>query len=89
MAIIDMKVKGPKANHTVEHPIRNQPKCNNWWSFMIRWVSVYGALTEKMIFISFLDMHTWSTWRCNNVTYQVAVSFSSESLHPNIYTQIL
>ena len=26
---------------------------------------------------------------CNNVTYQVAVSFSSESLHPNIYTQIL
>lgn len=87
MAIIDMNVKGPKANHTVAHPIRNQPNARiddlSWW------VSVDGALTEKMIFISFLDMHTWSTWRCNNVTYQVAVSFSSESLHPNIYTQIL
>ena len=35
MAIIDMNVKGPKANHTVAHPIRNQPKCKNWWSFMM------------------------------------------------------
>ena len=75
MAIIEMKGEGHKSKSYSQHPIRNQPKWKNWWSFM----TVLSVLTGKMSFIFFF-------WMCMNDLDGGAtishLSFSSGSFMP-------
>ena len=79
------RVKGPKANHTVKHPIRNQQNCKNWWSFMTVF-SVKCFDWENDFHIFFLEYAYMIHMEVQQyVTYQVEVSFSSESFTPQYY----